>query len=146
MRYCRRLWRWQRQYRRRHRLCRHSRCATRRAASAARHFGNEPTVPLGPLYPLLRFLGFYEAKVIYSARFTAAFLPPSSLCPSPQAGPPTEYRPAKDFTSRTRPFLSHPLVARCTSFARTIIDLRRALREMASMKCRGEVLINAHPE
>lgn len=87
MRYCGRSRRWQRRYRRRHRLRRHSRCATRRAASAARHFGNEPTVPLGPLHPFLRFLGFYEAKVIYGARFTAAFLPPSSLCPSPPGRP-----------------------------------------------------------
>lgn len=42
--------------------------------------------------PALRFLRFYEAKVIYTARFTAAFLPPFSLYLPPRAGPPTEYR------------------------------------------------------
>lgn len=145
MRYCGRSRRWQRQYRRLHRLRRLSRCATRRAASAARHFGNEPTGAARPSLPapqiprLLRGESHLQ-RAIYGCVS-------STLLPRPFApGRPTDRVSAGHdqglyFSNSTFP-LAPPLVGRCTSYARAIIDLRRAPREMASVKCRDEVLIN----
>lgn len=118
----------------------------RECRAALRQQTNSAAGP-DPLNPLLRFLRFYEAKVIYTARFTAPFLPPSSPCLPPRAGPPNEYRYHDEgLYSSNSTFPLGPRSSRdAPLYSRDYRPSTRALRETTLVKCRVRFLLTLTP-
>lgn len=114
----------------------------------ARHFGNEPTVPLGPrpslpvpqIPSLLRGESHLHRAIYGCVSSTLLPLPSAPGWPTDRVSIPRRRTLLLDLSSRSRSSRDAPLSARA------IIDLRRPLPETTSVKCRGEILINARPE